>query len=89
MLIIRIRTKVLDYVLVLKIAQEVNFVLESGKHTLLPLIQGAITVRGRNFDLFDCHEFTSDCMEGKIDTAERTLADKGTLHPFDIVPRTD
>ena len=52
---VRIRSKVLDYILMLKVTQKVDLALKGGHHAFFLFIERAIRI-SRHLDLFDGHE---------------------------------
>ncbi len=72
-----------------------DLVLERLEHGILLGVQGRVARRGvvrckglfGHFDLLDRHELAGDGVERNVDGAKGALADEGTLHVLDIVPR--
>ena len=61
--------EVLDYIFVLEIAEKVDLAFQGGDHAFFLFVEDAVAVGG-NFDLFDCHEFASDCVESEVNAAK-------------------
>ena len=61
--------KVLDYILVLEVAEKIDLAFKCGDHAFFLFVEDAVAV-GRDFYLFDCHEFAGDSVESEVDTAK-------------------
>ena len=84
--LVGVGAKVLHNVLVLELPKEADLVFQSFDHVRLLMIHLGSTGYRRKLDLLDGHELTSNGMQRKVDTSERTLSDESALHVLDVVP---
>ena len=75
------RTEILNDVLMVQTLEQFNLPLESTQHALFAFLIGSRS--SWQLDLLNGHEETCQSVYTKINLAERTSTDEGTLDPLD------